>query len=219
MSIRHGNYFWLRRRMMWGMGRNRGRAGGRRSGPSGSGGCLTVLALFLVSSFLLCSVLMNIADLDVAVAFPLALVLLTAFMAFLPVGEKRVYPSKREDHVLSSFDDGSFAKEYFYTDMVKDHRGASIRHKQYTATKITPGEFNFVVAIRVNNEEKEYFFTKSAVSKMSVQFSDVMPGSILLVLHPCFFELGHETGGITSAEAQSSRRFVDYIKRCAGIFP
>lgn len=212
MSIRRSNYFRFRRRMRRSLSHNRRMTGG------GSVGCLTVSVLFLVSAFLMCSLLMNVAELDFAPAFLIGVALLSVLMVLLSGGEKRAPPSRREDHILSSFDDGSFAKEYFYTDEVKDRRGASIKHKQYTATKITPDEFSFVVAIRVNNEEEEYFFTKSAIAKMSVQFSDVVPGSILLVLHPCFFELGYETGGITRAEAQSARNFADFLKRCAG-FP
>lgn len=179
---------------------------------SSGGGCLTVIILFIVSVYLFSIFLMNIGLESVTSIF-LGFILTFLLTKLISTGI-RPQP-ERQNCVFGSFGDGGFSCDYFYTDQVNDRRGASVKHKNYVATKIFPDEFNFVVAICVNSESKEYFFTKSSVSKMSIQFSDKLPGSILLVLHPCFFELGSESLPIRQAEADSARKFVDFIKKCA----
>ena len=179
------------------------RSAGNSGGNSGHGG-IAIALLSVPVVFILSVWVSALLEVGVLLIFLLLFVaVLLGWSSSAPTTQSRPNPLKISDgRVLGQ---------------MPDKRGKSVHHKKYTATQIFPDKTNYVVSIFVESDNKEYFFTRSSIVRMKIQFSDVMPGSILMILDSYYFELGNEVGGITQAEAQSARNFVDFLKRCAGL--
>lgn len=194
------------------MGRIRFRYYRGRTNGGGNGFFLFLLAIFC--AFMAIGALLDASEEQIS----LIIILIFSFVAIIGCFSRDApqATSISQKCVLQGYSYGGLNEDYFYTDTITDSRGDSLTHLHYTATKIFPQTSNFVVAIRVRNERKEYFFTKKAISNLHVEFFDERPGSILLTIRPCYFELGDSPTYAHREVAQSAHDFADFIMKCAG---